>query len=75
VRLEGSNLGDQVEIAPLLNVRGPRRPDEVNEAGDRVETYSAVTHAPAMSRQAQGALTRLFQSKRVLFVRTRRDEG
>ena len=69
VRLEGSNLGDQVRTAPLLNLRGPRRPDEVNEAGDRVETDSAVARAaPATRRQAHGALTRLSQSKRVLFV-------
>ena len=70
MRLEGLNLGDQVRTAPLLNVRGPRRPDEVNEAGDLVKnTDSAVARAaPAMRRQAYGALTRLSQSKRVLFV-------
>ena len=75
VRLEGSNLGDQVWTAPLLNVRGPRRPDEVKEADDWVETNSAVTDVPAMSGQANGSLTRLVQSERVLFVRTGRDES
>jgi hypothetical protein len=69
VRLEGSNLGDQVWTAPLLNVRGARRPDQVKEAGDRVETYPAVARAAReMNRQAHSAVTRLSQSKRVLFV-------